>query len=153
MENNLLNAALKYATKYGWAVFPCSQSTKKPLTPHGCKNAKKDPGAIRAWWKRYPDASIGIATGSISNLIVIDEDIDEDKGLDGPHAALLWERDNGDFPETLVAITGRGGRHLYFKYDGEDIKNRAGILEGIDVRGEGGYVIAPPSVHPKSRTR
>ena len=148
MENNLLNAALKYATKYGWAVFPCSPNTKKPLTPHGCKDAKKDPGAIRAWWKRYPDAGIGIATGAISNLIVIDEDIDEDKGVDGCHAVILWERDNGDFPDTVVSITGRGGRHLYFKYDGEDIKNRAGIIDGVDVRGQGGYVIAPPSVHP-----
>ena len=73
-ENKLLEAALKYATKYGWAVFPCSQKTKKPLTPHGCKDAKKTAGPIKAWWKKYPDASIGVATGSISNLMVIDLD-------------------------------------------------------------------------------
>lgn len=147
-DNELLSYALKYATEYGWAVFPVSATTKKPLTPHGCKDAKKDPGAIRAWWKRHPDASIGVATGIISNLIVIDEDIDEDKDLNGYQEVTQWERINGNLPETVRAITGRGGAHLYFKYTGKDIKNRAGILEGVDVRGEGGYVIAPPSYHP-----
>ena len=147
-ENKLLNAALKYAKEYGWAVFPVSSKNKKPLTPHGCKDAKKTPGPIRAWWKRYPDASIGIATGSVSNLIVIDEDVDEDKGLDGIHEMRIWERENGSLPETISVITGRGGSHRYYKYKGSDQKNRAGIIEGVDVRGEGGYVIAPPSIHP-----
>ena len=147
-DNELLKYALKYASEYGWAVFPVSASTKKPLTPHGCKDAKKDLGAIRAWWMRYPDASIGVATGAISNLIVIDEDIDEDKDLNGYQEVTQWERINGNLPETVRAITGRGGAHLYYKYTGKDIKNRAGILDGVDVRGEGGYVIAPPSYHP-----
>lgn len=147
-ENKLLEAALKYATKYGWAVFPCSQKTKKPLTPHGCKDAKKTAGPIKAWWKKYPDASIGVATGSISNLMVIDLDVDEEKGLDGVHEMTLWEREHGDLPETARVITGRGGVHLYYSYDGITQSNRAGILEGIDVRGEGGYVIAAPSIHP-----
>lgn len=148
MENQYLKAALYYATKYHWAVFPVSEKTKKPLTPHGCKDAKKDPGAIRAWWKKYPMAAIGIATGSASNLIVIDEDVDDDKGLDGYQEVSRWERENGSLPETVRAITGRGGAHMYYHYTGNDINNRAGILEGVDVRGEGGYVIAPPSRHP-----
>lgn len=147
-DNELLTYALKYATEYGWAVFPVSSTTKKPLTPHGCRDAKKDPGAIRFWWKTHPDAAIGVATGTMSNLIVIDEDIDENKGLNGYQEVTQWERINGNLPETVRAITGRGGAHLYFKYTGKDIKNRAGILEGVDVRGEGGYVIAPPSYHP-----
>ena len=92
---NCLDAAIKYATKYGWAVFPCSQSTKKPLTPHGCLDAKKDVGAIRAWWKKHPDASIGVATGSMSNLIVIDEDIDENKDINGARSVRAWEKVNG----------------------------------------------------------
>lgn len=147
-DNELLKYALIYAEKYGWAVFPVSSKTKKPLTPHGCKDAKKDPGAIRAWWKRHPDAGIGIATGSKSNLLVIDEDIDEDKGIDGFLEISQWEKENGELPETVRAITGRGGAHLYYHYEGSDLGNRAGILEGVDVRGEGGYVIAPPSAHP-----
>lgn len=146
--NKLLDAAIEYATKYKWAVFPCSPMSKKPLTPHGCKDAKKSVGAIKAWWKRWPDASIGIATGSVSGLIVIDEDLDEDKGLNGYEEVSEWERINGALPATVQCITGRGGYHLYYQYDGTDIKNRAGILYGVDVRGEGGYVIAPPSMHP-----
>ena len=146
--NKLLDAAIEYATKYKWAVFPCSPTSKKPLTPHGCKDAKKSVGAIKAWWKKWPDASIGIATGSVSGLIVIDEDLDEDKGLNGYEAVGEWERINGALPETVQCITGRGGYHLYYQYTGTDIKNRAGILDGVDVRGEGGYVIAPPSMHP-----
>lgn len=148
MTNLLLETALNYASAYGWAVFPVSSKTKKPLTPHGCLDAKKEPGPIKAWWGRWPKASIGIATGSISNLIVIDEDIDEDKGLDGYHEVCAWEKVHGTLPETVMAITGRGGNHLYYHYTGNDIRNRAGLLDGVDVRGEGGYVIAPPSVHP-----
>lgn len=141
-------AAIEYATKYKWSVFPVRQSDKKPLTPHGCKDAKREIGAIQFWWNKYPDASIGIATGSMSNLIVIDLDLDEDKGLDGYEELRRWEHDNGEFPETVRSITGRGGSHIFFHYTGSDITNRAGILDGIDVRGEGGYIIAPPSVHP-----
>lgn len=149
MENKYLSAALHFAQDLGWAVFPVSEKTKKPYTPHGCKDAKKDPQAIKAWWKRHPNASIGIATGSPSHLLVIDLDIDENKGLDGMRELREWEHDHKELPETVSAITGRGGSHLYFKYDGsEKYGNRAGILDGIDVRGDGGYVIAPPSLHP-----
>ena len=148
MSNKLLDAAITYATKYGWAVFPVSSMTKKPLTPHGCKDAKKSVGPIKAWWKKWPDASVGIATGSASGLIVIDEDLDEDKGLNGYREVSAWEDVHGALPDTVRVITGRGGAHLYFKYDGSDIKNRAGLLDGVDVRGEGGYVVAPPSMHP-----
>lgn len=143
-----LKAAIEYATKYKWAVFPVSSASKKPLTPHGCKDAKKDVGAIQSWWKRWPDAAVGIATGSMSNLIVIDEDVDEKKGLDGVVSVRIWERMHEKLPESVSVTTGRGGTHLYLRYTGNDIKNRAGILEGVDVRGEGGYVIAPPSLHP-----
>ena len=149
MGNKYLNAALHYAEALGWAVFPVSESTKKPYTPHGCKDAKKDPRVIRAWWDRHPNASIGVATGSASGILVIDLDLDENKGLDGMRELRVWEKENGELPETVSAITGRGGSHMYFKYDGsEKYGNRAGILDGIDVRGEGGYVIAPPSLHP-----
>lgn len=145
---NCLDAAIKYATKYGWAVFPVRPETKRPYTPHGCLDAKKNVGAIRTWWKKWPDASVGIATGSASNLIVIDEDVDDDKGIDGIQSIRLWEKEHGELPETVTAITGRGGYHLYFRYTENDLKNRTGLLEGVDVRGEGGYVVAPPSVHP-----
>lgn len=145
---NCYEAAIEYATKYKWAVFPVSETTKKPLTPHGCKDAKKTVGAIKHWWKKWPNAGVGIATGAASGLIVIDLDVDENKGIDGRESMRDWERIHGELPETVQAITGRGGSHLYYSYSGTDIKNRAGILEGIDIRGEGGYIIAPPSTHP-----
>ena len=145
---NCLEAAIKYATQYNWAVFPVDAESKRPLTPHGCKDAKKSVGAIKNWWKKWPNANVGIATGSISGLIVIDEDIDRDKDLDGFQSVRRWEQVNGALPETISVITGRGGCHLYFRYGGSDINNRAGLLEGVDVRGEGGYVVAPPSIHP-----
>ena len=149
MENKYMTAALHYAQDYGWAVFPVSEKTKKPCTPHGCKDAKKDPQAIKVWWSRYPQAGIGIATGTISNLLVIDLDIDDNKGLDGIREVREWEKEHGELPDTISAITGRGGSHLYYKYDGTvKYGNRAGLLSGVDVRGDGGYVIAPPSLHP-----
>lgn len=142
-----LEAAIEYVTKFGWSVFPVKPD-KKPYTPNGCKDAKKDLGAINAWWKKWPDALVGVATGSASNLIVIDEDIDEDKGLNGYHEVLRWEKEHEPLPETVQSITGRGGYHLFYHYTGSDIGNRAGVLDGVDVRGEGGYIIAPPSKHP-----
>ena len=82
-------------------------------------------------------------------MLVIDLDIDENKGLDGMRELREWEHDHRELPETVSAITGRGGSHLYFKYDGsEKYGNRAGILDGIDGRGDGVYVIAPPSLLP-----
>lgn len=143
----IVDYALKYAKKYGWAVFPVSRKTKKPLTPHGCKDAKKEAGPIKAWWKKWPDANIGIATGAISELVVVDLDLDEEKGKDGIHQLILWERENGELPGTAKVLTGRGGNHLYYHHADPGIKNQVDIIEGIDVRGDGGYVIAPPSVH------
>lgn len=144
--NNMLNAALHYA-ELGFAVFPLKPHDKTPLTHHGCKDASNDPQQIKRWWKREPESNIGLATGSISNNIcVVDIDIDEEKGIDGSDTLSEWERENGELPETCIAITGRGGYHYYFRIT-EPIKNRANILEGIDFRGDGGYVVAPPSIH------
>lgn len=151
MEEQLLyRAAMSYA-KAGLAVFPLEERGKKPRTKNGCKDATTDAAQVKAWWQQWPNANIGIATGKKSGgIFVIDLDIDENKGLDGYHALQDWERENGSFPDSWMSITGRGGYHLYFKSDTE-IKNRAGIIDGIDVRGEGGYVVAPPSIHSNGR--
>ena len=146
---SLVNEALKYA-EMGLAVFPV-RTNKTPYTPRGCKDAKTDKGAIRNWWKKWPDANIGLATGSISGgIIVIDIDIDEDKGIFGDESLREWEREHGELPETWRSITGRGGYHYFYRSD-ETIKNTTNLYSGIDVRGEGGYVIAPPSVHQNGR--
>lgn len=142
----MLDAALHYA-ELGFAVFPLKPHDKTPQTHRGCKDATHDIQQIKRWWKRNPECNIGIATGAISNNIcVIDIDIDDKKGIDGSDTLAEWQRENGEFPETCIAITGRGGYHYYFRIT-EPIKNRARILDGIDFRGDGGYVVAPPSIH------
>lgn len=143
---SMYDAAIEYAKK-GFAVFPLKYRDKVPLTRNGCKDATTDAAQIKAWWQKYPNANIGLATGSVSqNVFVIDLDIDEDRGIDGYHSLEDWQREHGDFPETWTVITGRGGYHLYYRGNGK-IKNRAGIIDGVDIRGNGGYVVAPPSIH------
>ncbi len=147
---SMYDAAIEYAKK-GFAVFPLKYRDKVPLTRNGCKDATTDAAQIKAWWQKYPNANIGLATGSVSqNVFVIDLDIDEDCGIDGYHSLEDWQREHGDFPETWTAITGRGGYHLYYRGNGK-IKNRAGIIDGVDIRGNGGYVVAPPSIHKNGR--
>ena len=147
---SMYDAAIEYAKK-GFAVFPLKYRDKVPLTRNGCKDATTDVAQIKAWWQKYPNANIGLATGSVSqNVFVIDLDIDEDCGIDGYHSLEDWQREHGDFPETWTAITGRGGYHLYYRGNGK-IKNRAGIIDGVDIRGNGGYVVAPPSIHKNGR--
>lgn len=143
---SMYDAAIEYAKK-GFAVFPLKYRDKVPLTRNGCKDATTDAAQIKAWWQKYPNANIGLATGAVSqNVFVIDLDIDEDCGIDGYHSLEDWQREHGDFPETWTSITGRGGYHLYYRGNGK-IKNRAGIIDGVDIRGNGGYVVAPPSIH------
>jgi putative DNA primase/helicase len=136
-----LNAALAYA-KRGWKVFPCEG--KIPLTPHGYKDATTDAEQIRQWWKQSPDASIGIATGATSGLVVLD--VDPRHG--GKQSLATLVKNNDVLPKTIKSCTGGGGWHLFFQHPGEPIKNSASKLNpGLDIRGDGGYVIAPPSRH------
>jgi putative DNA primase/helicase len=130
--------------KRGWHVFPCSPADKKPLTEHGLKDATRDSATIKRWWTQWPRAMIGIRTGPESGFFAIDLDLDPEKKLNGV-AAFEMLKNGGELPETITAQTPRGGRHLWFRWvDG--IKNSAGkVAPGIDVRGAGGYVIAPPS--------
>lgn len=143
-------AAVEYIN-LGLAVFPLVYRGKTPLTKNGCKDATTDAAIVKGWWQKYPNANIGIATGNKSGgLLVIDLDIDEDKGLDGYHTLKDWERENGNLPDTWQSITGRGGNHLFYK-SSRQITNKAGILDGIDIRGEGGYIVAPPSIHSNGK--
>ena len=133
----MLKAALLYAAR-GHPVFPCGPQ-KKPLTKNGFKDATTDESQIRKWWAQWPDANIGHPTGS---HVVLDVD-----GAEGEAALAALETKHGELPATLTARTGRG-RHLYFAANGVRVRNSAGKLgPHLDVRGEGGYVILPPSVH------
>ncbi len=135
-------AALAYAER-GVPVFPCMPGGKAPLTKSGHLEATTDRARLNLWWRRWPRANIGIPTGERSGLLVLD--IDADKG--GFASLEEWEVEE-PMPETAMVRTGRGGIHYYFSYpaDGSRIPNSASKLgPGLDVRGEGGYVLAPPS--------
>ena len=145
MANKLLDAAIQYASM-GLAVFPLKPKDKVPITSHGVHEASKNFDTIKEWWRKYPNANIGIACGKISGgLVVIDLDLKKD-GTNGLDTLSEWERSNGELPETVRAITGGGGNHLYYRSK-QSTKNKIGLLEGIDIRSDGGYVVAPPSIH------
>ncbi|MDI7278040.1 MAG: bifunctional DNA primase/polymerase, partial [Anaerolineae bacterium] len=119
---------------------------KEPLTPNGFHDASTDLATIRDWWQRWPEANVAIVTGRRSGFWVLD--VDDDEAL-----AELLSR-HGALPDTAESLTGGGGRHVLFAWpaDGLTITNARGRLpDGLDVRGEGGYIVGPPSVHPSGR--
>ena len=148
MTNELLQCALNYAKK-GLAVFPLIPRDKKPLTANGFKDATTDEAKIKEWWSIHPDANIGIATGQISGgIVVIDMDVDKEKDKDGYHTFVNWCDENYlMLPDSWLSITGRGGYHLFFR-SAFPVSSRIGWLEDVDIRADGGYIVAPPSIHP-----
>ena len=146
-SNPRLNAALDYGQR-GWAVFPIKPRAKSPLTLHGFKEASKAGDTIRAWWRRWPEANVGIATGAVSGFIVLD--VDPANGGDNTLAELRAR--NGELPDTVEALTGGGGRHILFRHPGRFVKcSESELGPGLDVKGDGGYVVGPPSFHPNGR--
>ena len=135
-------AALWYG-KSGWSVFPLKPGDKTPVVKWK-DDATMDPEVIRAWWTRWPDANIGLACGA-SGLLVLDFDV-EKPGFEGGE---LLERLRREYP-TTTARTGGGGVHLLYRQpEGEELGNSRGRLpRGVDVRGHGGYIVLPPSIHP-----
>jgi len=124
-------------------VFPCEPGGKAPLTYNGFWDATTDSGRIGIWWGRWPGANVGVPTGERSGMLVLD--VDPRDG--GPESLAELERTVGPLPETAKARTGGGGMHIFFRYPaGEEVRNSTGRLgPGLDVRGEGGYVVVPPS--------
>ncbi|MFG1350115.1 DUF3987 domain-containing protein [Xanthobacter autotrophicus] len=148
-----LAAALDYATK-GWPVFPCDPATKAPLTDHGHRDATTIVPIIRAWWQRWPQAMVGLPTGTASGVWVLDLDVDPEKRLDGGAALDQLEATHGRLPNCPCAETPRCGTHLFFRFDPDrPVKNSVGkVAPGIDVRGDGGYVVLAPSVRSDGRS-
>ena len=143
-----LEHAISYA-RQGWPVFPCDPATKKPLTEHGHKDATTDVGTISKWWEAHPGAMIGVPTGPKSGFWVLDMDVDGEKGIDGVGALSTL----GMLPETVTQVTPRGGLHALFKWGARrPVRNSTSkIGPGIDVRGDGGYVILAGSVRSDGR--
>lgn len=143
----LAEAAAAYA-RQGWAVLPLKARAKAPANANGCSGASSDADVVAAWWQGHEERNVGVACGVKSGgLIVLDIDVDEESGKNGYDAYFDWELEHGKLPNTVTARTGRGGMHLFYKA-GCEVRNSTNAKLGIDVRGEGGYVMAAPSVHP-----
>lgn len=123
----------------------CSSPGKHPiasLARNGVKDATTDRATIEQWWALYPDANIGVACGGASGITVVD--IDPDHG--GMASWRNLEGKHGSVADTWLSRTGSGGYHYWFQYV-EGLKNRVGIVPGLDIRNDHGYVVAPPSLH------
>jgi hypothetical protein len=145
--DDVRNAAHAYAAR-GWSVIPIEPRGKRPLVAwleFQERRAERD--EIDAWYRHWPDANVGVVTGRVSGIVVID--VDAKHG--GFESLSAIERDLGGLPDTVAAVTGGGGRHLYFDHPREALRNRVGLRPGIDLRADGGCVVAPPSVHPSGR--
>ena len=153
---HLIEVALRYV-QHGWPVLPihtpgsrdcsctardCGSPGKHPRTPRGLHDASTDSDRIRGWWGRWPNANIGVVTGARSGLVVLDVDLP-----DGPSSLAKLQAEHGRLPATCEQTTGSGGRQLLFAHPDFPVGNRARLRPGLDVRGDGGYIVVPPSIH------
>lgn len=134
IKPNILKEALKYAD-LGWSIIPLKPGMKEPyFTWKEFQNKKADEATIRAWWEKMPNANIGLITGAISGIVVVD--IEKGGKTTG-------------YTPTVVSKTGGGGFHMFYQHPGVKIQNSVkGIADLTDIRGDGGYVVLPPSAHP-----
>jgi len=149
-------AALEYA-EHGWHVFPAriKDGSKRSYIAGKANGGERwgatsDSDTIRRYWQHFPDALLGITTGQDSGLFVIDADSPEGHAKDGIGVLRGWIEEYGDWPDTIEADTPSGGRHVYFRCPADlEIRNsQSKLAPGIDVRGEGGMVLAPPTIKP-----
>ena len=141
---SVLAAALDYLSR-GWSVVAVQPKAKRPMvrwTPF--QSAPPAPAEVEQWYRHWPDANVGIVTGAVSGLVVLDVDA----GHGGGESLAALEREFSPLEPTVECRTGGGGRHLYFRHPGVEMPNRAGFRPGLDLRGDGGVVVAPPSIHP-----
>ena len=150
----MLSAALQYAAM-GWEVFPAPPGEKKSYKAEKFSGAKwgksNDPNIIREDFRKWPKANVAIVTGAASGIFVIEADTLEGHGVDGLASINELEAKYGPFPETLKAISPSGSIHRYYRHPGPGIKiwnSDSMIAPGVDIRGDGGMVIAPPSIKP-----
>jgi Bifunctional DNA primase/polymerase, N-terminal/AAA domain/Primase C terminal 1 (PriCT-1) len=141
-------AALRYA-HLGLSVIPLRPKGKIPIFHEWQNVATRDEKQVERWFQQNPDSNVGIATGPKSKCFVLDVDIA--KGGQDSFDTLLAK--HGQFPDTWQQITGSGGFHLFFRYPNFRVANANDLMPGIDIRGEGGQVVAPPSIHPTTGKR
>ena len=147
----MLEAAIHYVRDLGFAVHPLKPRSKEPATANGLKDATVDVDQIKQAWGSRPTMNLAAATGVASgNVFVIDVDVDNDSGKDGMEVLRAWEREHGELPETVTAITGRGGLHLFYRSE-NPVRGSVNEDVSVDIRGEGNYVMLSPSIHPNGR--
>ena len=140
--NNTAISAAQGLASFGWPVFPVNPDTKAPFITGWQNRATSDLSGVAELFKDYPSAAIGLITGQKSGLVVID--IDERENCSG---LQNFKNAGHKLPPTITASTPSGGVHLFFKAPSVEVPNSVSKLaEGVDIRGDGGYVIAPPSV-------
>ncbi len=137
-------AARDYLAR-GWSVVPIRPHEKRPVIAWQPYQERAPTEAeVDGWFGRRRSANIAIVTGAVSGLVVVD--IDPRHG--GAESLEALEREHGPLRETVEAKSGGGGRHLYYAHPGGTVHNRVDLAPGIDLRGDGGLIVAPPSVHP-----
>ena len=150
-----MEAALEYAAM-GWEVFPVPPGTKKSYKSAqysgGAQWGKTtDPEEIRKDFRNWPTANVAIVTGATSGIFVVEADTAEGHGVDGLASINMLEAEHGPFPETRMVISPSGSIHRYYRHPGGGVKiwnSTSELAPGVDVRGDGGMVIAPPSIKP-----
>ena len=151
-ELSELGQAAVWYCEHGFAIIPLGtngESRKHPISKHGLNDWFDNPEDARKLWSQRPNLNIGIVCGTPSHgLVVIDVDVDEEKDKDGYATLSAWERTYGDLPETSIAITGSGGMHYLYRTDRTMIRPSVNDDLGIDIRSDGSYIVAPPSIHP-----
>jgi hypothetical protein len=140
MPPETLRAAFEYL-EHGWTPLPLQPRSKQPLLRwHRLQRERPKAANIEQWWSLWPEANVGILTGAASRLAVVD--------LDGPEAQALTETHG--LPDAPTVRTGEG-IHIYCSVTGP-MRSAVGLRPGIDLRADGGYVVAPPSIHPSGRS-
>jgi len=144
-EDDVIAHVARYI-RAGVSLFPCEPDGKKPLTKNGFKDATRDMGQAAEWWRRWPQARAGIPTGAENGFFVLDVDLAKGDAPSGAESLASLEARFGKLPQTYTVSTLSGGEHRYFKMPLGGIKTSAGkIGAGLDIRGDGGYVIAAGS--------
>lgn len=133
------NEWINQYVQWGWSILPVTPGEKRPAVPSWTQYQKRKPtrDELREWFKN-PDIGVGVVTGEISGIVVVDEDSYKDKGM------------TLDLQTPLRVISGSGGRHLYFKYQ-KGIGNTVNHDKAIDIRGDGGFIVLPPTKHPNGK--
>jgi putative DNA primase/helicase len=131
-------------------ITDCKSPAKHPvakLVPSGLKNATADQDVIERWFRNQP-WNIGLVTGNASGIVALDVD----PRHEGDSSVVALEKEHGLLPKTWRFLTGGGGQHILYRHPGAKVQNSVGRLGvGVDVRGDGGFIVAPPSIHISGR--